>query len=150
MMRSFISTLTLKRVIIIFLIVLMYILVIFSLVELAEIVWHAILYPPYLLQTGELIEIFGQLLLVLVGIELLDTVQVYLSDDEVHAEVVIEAAIIGVARKAILLELKDTPPVAILGLAALLIALAAGYYVLRLTHGRIPHRGSGRDHPTAD
>jgi uncharacterized membrane protein (DUF373 family) len=149
-MRSFISTLTLKRVIILFLIVLMYILVIFSLIELGEIVWHAILYPPYLLQTGELVEILGQFLLVLVGIELLDTVQVYLSDDEVHAEVVIEAAIIGVARKAVLLELNDTQPLAIIGLAALLVALAAGYYVLRLTHGRIPHRGSGRDHPAVD
>jgi uncharacterized membrane protein (DUF373 family) len=149
-MRTFLSSLSLKRAIILVLLALMYVLVIFSVVELIGTVWGALTTAPYLLQTGELVDLLGQFLLVLVAIELLDTVQVYLSDDEVHAEVVIEAAIIAVARKAILLDLKSTQPLSVIGLALLIIALASGYYVLRLSHGRVARHHPGREQPPED
>jgi uncharacterized membrane protein (DUF373 family) len=148
-MNVFLKTLTVKRAIILVLLILMYVLVIFSLIELVTIIWQAIALPPYLLQNGELVDLLGQILLVLVAIELLDTVEVYLSDDEVHAEVVIEAAIIAVARKAILLDLKATPPLSVIGLALLIIALGLGYYVLRLSHARTAHRKTGPSQPPA-
>ena len=143
-MRSLLHDLTPKRLIIFILIGIMYVIIFLSIVELLWTIFQDIKSPPVLILTSdELIDILGIFLLVLVGIELLDTVQVYLSEDEVHAEVVIEAALIAVARKVILLDTKTTPPVAVIGIGVIIIALAGGYYVLRLTHGKMTHRHTG-------
>jgi len=45
--------------------------------------------PPYLLlEIHELLDIFGLFLLVLLGIELISTLRTYLTENEVHVEVV--------------------------------------------------------------
>ena len=59
------------------------------------------------LNSGHLLEYFGYVLLVLIGVELLDTIRAYLQEHVVHVEIVLEVALIAVARKIIILELKD-------------------------------------------
>jgi uncharacterized membrane protein (DUF373 family) len=49
----------------------------------------------------------------------------------VHAQIVLLAALIAVAKKAISLDLKQLAPVVPFGLAALLLALAAAYFLLK-------------------
>lgn len=87
---------------------------------------------PFLVVTLEaLLDIFGMFLLVLVGLELLDTIKAYVKEHVVHAEIVLLAAMIAVARKAITLDLQQVAPEVALGLSALLLALAAGYFLLK-------------------
>jgi len=100
-----------------------------------DLIWtivRAVSTPPLLLVTlDSLLEIFGMFLLVLVGLELLDTITSYIREHVVHAEIVILAAMIAVARKAITLDLTKTEPIVAFGLAALVLALSAAYFLLR-------------------
>jgi len=100
-----------------------------------DLVWTIVLAvttPPLLLVTLDtLLEIFGMFLLVLIGLELLDTITAYIREHVVHAEIVILAAMIAVARKAITLDLTKSEPIVAFGLAALVLALSAAYFLLR-------------------
>ncbi len=114
------------------LLVLMAGVVLLATIELAWILVKDVLTPPYfLLDVHELLELFGLFLLVLIGIELLHSVKTYIVRREFHLETVLTVAMIAVARKIIVLDPKELPEGALLGIAALVIALALGYYVMR-------------------
>ena len=114
------------------LLVLMAGVVLLATIELAWILVKDVLTPPYfLLDVHELLELFGLFLLVLIGIELLHSVKTYIVRREFHLETVLTVAMIAVARKIIVLDPKELPEGALLGIAALVIALAPGYYVMR-------------------
>ena len=114
------------------LLVLMAGVVLLATIELAWILVKDVLTPPYfLLEVHELLELFGLFLLVLIGIELLHSVKTYIVRREFHLETVLTVAMIAVARKIIVLEPKELQEGTLLGMAALVIALALGYYVMR-------------------
>lgn len=58
----------------------------------------------FLLEIDELLELFGLFLLVLIGIELLHSIEVYIVRRELHVETVLTVAMIAVARKTIVFE----------------------------------------------
>jgi uncharacterized membrane protein (DUF373 family) len=107
-------------------------------IELAWILVMDVLTPPvFLLEIREMLEIFGLFLLVLIGIELLHSIKIYIVHREFHLETVLTVAMIAVARKIIVLEPKELPEGAILGIATLVLALALGYYVMRRSRKEI-------------
>ena len=73
-----------------------------------------------LLSEQELLGIFGVFLSVLIAVELVETVEVYFKDNEVHAEIVLLVALIALARKVVLLDLGKYDPLTILGIAVAL------------------------------
>jgi uncharacterized membrane protein (DUF373 family) len=60
-------------------------------------------------------------------------VKIYIEDREFHLESVLAVALIAIARKIITLEPKELPEGSMLGIAAIVIALIAGYYLLQRT-----------------
>ena len=80
-----------------------------------------------------LLEIFGYFLLVLIGVELLETLKTYLKKDVIHVRVVIEVALIAMARKVITEEPKFVSGVTLFGIAALILALGITFYFERQT-----------------
>jgi len=66
-------------------------------------------------------------LLVLIGVELLETVKMYLTQKTVHVEVVFTVAMIAIARKVIILDIKEVPSLTLIGISAIIVALSAGY-----------------------
>jgi uncharacterized membrane protein (DUF373 family) len=84
-----------------------------------------------LLEIDELLEIFGFFLLILIGVELLETIKAYLETNIIHVEVVLEVALIAIARKVIILDLKLYSELTLLGIAALIITLAGAYALLK-------------------
>lgn len=70
-------------------------------VLIAEEVWTP---PRFLIPVQGLLEIFGYFLLVLIGVELLETLKAYLTKDVIHVRVVLEVALIAMARKVIITE----------------------------------------------
>ncbi len=90
----------------------------------------------FLLEIGELLEIFGMFLLVLIGVELLETVKMYFTQKTVHVEVVLTVALIAIARKVIILDIKKVPSLTLIGIAAIIVALSAGYYLLTIKRNR--------------
>jgi uncharacterized membrane protein (DUF373 family) len=87
--------------------------------------------PMFLLEIDEMLELFGQFLLVLIGLELMHSVKVYIEDREFHLDSVLAVALIAIARKIVTLDAKGLPEGAMLGVAAIVIALVVGYYLLQ-------------------
>ncbi|HOD03595.1 MAG TPA: phosphate-starvation-inducible PsiE family protein [Anaerolineaceae bacterium] len=116
------------------LIALMYVVVALSVVDLTWTLIRDIVSPPMiLLDIEELLDILNFFLLVLIAIELLDTIIAYLDENVVHVEVVLEVAMIAIARKIIILDIKEVQPLAVIGIGVIIIALAAGFYVVKKT-----------------
>ncbi len=76
-------------------------------------------------------ELFGQFLLVLIGIELMYTMKLYIEDRSIHVEAVLAVALIAVARKLIVVEPKDLLPATLFAVGALVVALAVGHYLVQ-------------------
>lgn len=121
-----------ERIIIISLITMLALVLSLYTIDLGLIVVKAILSPPiFLLDISELLDIFGFFMLVLIGIELLESVKTYLSKNVIPVEVVFTVALIAVARKIIILDVKELSNFTLLGLASIVIALSVGYYLLK-------------------
>jgi len=107
----------------------------FSVLELAwEIINGIILDTTYRLDNHEILTIFGFFLLILIGIELLDTIKAYIKKQEIHVEIIVLLAIIAVARKIILLDPYGDIPISDLtlgGMGVVVICLAGTYYLLK-------------------
>ena len=124
-----------ERAVIYVLLILMAAVVMFSTIDLAWSIIEDVLSPPlFLLEVRELMDLFALFLLVLIGIELLHSVKAYMNHHAFQLETVLNVAIIAVARKIVVLEAHDLPGVSILGIAALLLALVFGYYLIRRGH----------------
>ena len=87
--------------------------------------------PFYALTVAELLDVFSAFMIVLIGLELLETVNIYLPEQRVRVEAVLLVAIIAVVRKVILLDLKDLSAPTVLAIAALILALTGGYALMR-------------------
>jgi len=88
--------------------------------------------PYLLLDINELLDIFGLFMLVLIGIELLETImKTYVMEGKPHFEVVLSVAIIAIARKVIILDIKEVESSSLFGIAAIVIALTAGYFLMK-------------------
>jgi uncharacterized membrane protein (DUF373 family) len=121
-----------ERVIVLSLLVMMVAVVLLSAIELGWIILKDIITPPiFLLEIDELLEVFGMFLLVLIGIELLETVKMYLTQKTVHVEIVFTVALIAVARKVIILDVKDLASLTLIGIGVIIFALSAGYYLIK-------------------
>ena len=95
-----------------------------------------------LLDVEELFELFGFFLLVLIGVELLTTLKAYIREGAIHMEVVLEVALIAVAQKIIVLDTSRAGGLSLLGLAAMVLALAAAFWWVRIARNRPSGPGS--------
>ena len=122
-----------EKVLIFVLVVMMAIVLLLAAIELGWIIVKDIVTPPlFLLEIDELIEIFGLFMLVLIGIELLETIiRTYLDRSTEHVTIVIAVALIAISRKVIVLGKQEFTGDILLGIAAVIIALAGGYYLIR-------------------
>ncbi len=101
-------------------------------VMIAEEAWKT---PRFLIPVEGLLDIFGYFLLVLIGVELLETLKAYAQRDVIQVRVVVEVALIAMARKVIIAEPHDLPGITLLGIAALILALGVALYFERQSGG---------------
>ncbi len=110
----------------------MMVVVLISVVELVIILYQRLVTPSeLLLNVKDMLSIFGFFLMVLIGLELVESVKAYLEEDKVHAEIVFLVAIVAVARKVIILDYRDVTPEFLYGIAAVILALSAGFWLVR-------------------
>jgi uncharacterized membrane protein (DUF373 family) len=120
-----------------FLLLLLSIVVAFSIIDLAWAIIQEIRKPPNLLiEVENLLDLFSLFLLVLIGVELLDTIRAYLKEHVVHEEVILGAALIAVARKVIVLDIKQYNGLQLVGFSLVIIAITSAYWVTRRTHAQ--------------
>jgi len=121
-----------ERIIVIALIMMMAFVILLATIELGWLIIKDMITPPYvLLEIHELLDIFGLFLLVLLGIELISTLRTYLTENEVHVEVVFVVALIAIARKVIILDVKELSSLTLVGIASIIIALSLGYFFIK-------------------
>jgi uncharacterized membrane protein (DUF373 family) len=112
--------------------VLLIIVVVLSTVHLGFLIAEEIWKPPrYLIPVQGLLDIFGYFLLVLIGVELLETLKAYVKKNVIHVRVVLEVALIAMARKVIVEEPNNVPSLTLFGIAALILALGIAFYFER-------------------
>jgi uncharacterized membrane protein (DUF373 family) len=117
--------------------------VLLSTLHLGVLIAQEIWVPPrFLIRVQGLLEIFGYFLLVLIGVEFLETLKAYLKKDVIHVRVVLEVALIAMARKVIIEEPNSVPSSTLLGIAALILALGVAFYFERhAKRGSVPSPG---------
>ena len=134
-----------ERLIVFIVLLLLAVVILLTTVDLVrQIVLQILASPLFILETDRLLEIFGLVLLILIGVELVETVKLYFLEHVVHVEVVLEVALIALARKIIVMNVKDYEPATLFAIAALVVALAIGYYVEKRMQA---HDRNGEKHP---
>jgi uncharacterized membrane protein (DUF373 family) len=96
-----------------------------------------------LLDSEQMLELFGSFLLVLVGMELLTSLKEYVRHGAVQAEVVLEVALIALAQRVIIMNARVNPLEQV-GLAALIVALACAFWLVRTARRRRAVPPAGR------
>ncbi|HUU76230.1 MAG TPA: phosphate-starvation-inducible PsiE family protein [Methanoregulaceae archaeon] len=110
--------------------------ILIAVIELGIILIESLLIDfTFRLNNEEILNIFGFFLLILIGIELMETIKAYLTKNELHFEIIILLAIIAVSRKIILLDpfSSSSPSDSgyLVGLGVIIIALGGCYYLIK-------------------
>src|SRR5215470_3429625 len=84
--------------------------------------------------------LFAGVLLVVLGLELMDTLRNYFIEHRLRVEFLISVALIAIARHVIQLDYEHVSPWLVLALAALIFSLAASYVGIRRVERRKPDR----------
>jgi uncharacterized membrane protein (DUF373 family) len=84
--------------------------------------------------------LFAGVLLVVLGLELMDTLRNYFIEHRLRVEFLISVALIAVARHVIQLDYEHASPWLVLAIAALIFSLAASYVAIRKFERRKPDR----------
>lgn len=121
-----------EHIVIASLMLMMGIVVLLATVELGWVLIKDIIGPPTLiLEIEQLLELFGLFLLVLIGVELFETIQTYYLERVIRVEVVVTVAIIAIARKVIILDYKTLSSFTFLDVGGVILALAIAYYLIK-------------------
>jgi uncharacterized membrane protein (DUF373 family) len=122
-----------EKYIAIALLILMGVVVVSGAVEVGYEVLTSMIEPPgFFLGVAELFDIFGLFLMVLIGLELMTSIKMYLTDHTIHAEMMMLVALTAVTRKIVILDATKLEPMILFGIGFLVITLSAGYYMLRM------------------
>jgi uncharacterized membrane protein (DUF373 family) len=121
-----------EHVVIASLMVMMGIVVLLATFELGWVLIKDIIGPPILiLEIDQLLDLFGLFLLVLIGVELFETIQTYYLERVIRVEVVVTVAIIAISRKVIILDYKKLSSFTFLDVGGVILALAIAYYLIK-------------------
>ena len=130
MMLEFINRF--EKLVYILLIAFLVIVLVFAIGQMFWSLWITLTTAPVLdLDSTELALALGGFLLVLIAVELLDTMKAYITENVIHVEVVVLLAIIAIARKIILLNPSGPDGLELIGLGIIIVGLAASYYLIR-------------------
>ena len=132
-----------------FLVVLMVLTVALVTIDLAVLLVKDIAaHPRYLIGIDELLDLFGMFLLVLLGLELLETIKAYLVEHAIHVEVVMVVALIAISRKVVILDVKEMQSLTLFAIAMIILTLSIGYYLIaRIFQNRRPQQNIEQQSP---
>ncbi|ADI64577.1 phosphate-starvation-inducible PsiE family protein [Trichormus azollae] len=86
-----------------------------------------------------LFKVFGLFLNVLIALEILENISGYLKKHVLQVELVIVTSLIAIARKIIILDLKITDGIEIIGLGIAILALSVSYFIIRSSNSKTEH-----------
>lgn len=84
----------------------------------------------FILTISDMLATFGVFIAVLIAIEIFINIVVYLKDDVLHVKIIMAIALMAISRKVIILDLDNTEPAYLLGIASVVIAVSIGYWLV--------------------
>lgn len=110
---------------------LMVLLILFGVADVVYVFYRQLMAPPLLLMTVEdIFRLFGAFLVVLIAIEIFVNIRMYLGTNVVPVRLVLATALMAVARKVVVLDLKEFNASDLLALAAVTLALGLTYWLV--------------------
>ncbi|MCL4692413.1 MAG: phosphate-starvation-inducible PsiE family protein [Candidatus Hydrogenedentes bacterium] len=118
--------------------------IVWGVVDVVYVLYERLLEPPFLLlNINDILATFGAFMAVLIAIEIFINITVYLREDVIHVKIVIATALMAIARKVIIMDLDDLIWQEVLAIAAVVLALSIGYWLVVVKDdrdaGAIPH-----------
>ncbi|MFM7363292.1 MAG: phosphate-starvation-inducible PsiE family protein [Cuspidothrix sp.] len=115
---------------------LMIVVIFATIIDLGKFIIAEIIYPEKGSFSQTLFQTFGLFLNVLIALEILENITGYLKKHVLQVELVIVTSLIAIARKIIILDLKVTEGVEIIGLGIAILALSISYLIIRSGHSK--------------
>lgn len=78
---------------------------------------------------------FSGVLLIIVGLELMETLRVYFKSHRIRLETILAVAIIAIGRHVINLDVEHMEGASLIGVAAVVLVLTGGYFLVRRNPG---------------
>ena len=101
-------------------------------VDIAYVIYVKIMAPPvFIVDANGLMELFSLVLILLIGLELVETIKTYLKENAVHVELVLLVAIIAIARKVVVWDFNQHTYTQLYSLAAMVVALGVSYFLVK-------------------
>jgi uncharacterized membrane protein (DUF373 family) len=105
--------------------------IIWSVIDVAWVLYKKLSTPPLLLlNVNDILAIFGAFMLTLIALEIFINIVLYLRDDVLHVKLVLATALMAIARKIIVLDFKTLAPDYIWATAGVIFALSIGYWLV--------------------
>lgn len=115
--------------------VLMVIVIFWGVLDVFYVIYKQISKPPYmLLAVSDIFKVFSAFLVVLIAIEIYQNIILYLRTDVIPIKLVIATALMAIARKVIIIDLKEVAAIHVFSIAAVVLALGVTYYLVGLQH----------------
>jgi uncharacterized membrane protein (DUF373 family) len=112
--------------------VLMVLVIYWSIADVVYVLYIRLSVPPYfLLDVEDILQVFGAFMIVLIAVEIFINIRLYLGSQVIPVELVVATALMAVARKIIVLDLKIVSAEHIVGLALVTISLGVTYFLLK-------------------
>ena len=112
--------------------VLMVLVIYWSVADVVYVLYTRLSVPPYfLLSVEDILHTFGAFMVVLIAVEIFINIRLYLGSHVIPVELVVATALMAVARKIIVLDLKIVSAEHIIGLALVTISLGVTYFLLK-------------------
>ena len=105
--------------------------IILATVDVGYLIVKDVFAPPILiLKVDKLLELFGMLLLVLIGLELMETIYSFHKDRIISAQIILIVALVAMARKIMILDQSKLSSLTFSDMGILMLSLAGAYFLL--------------------
>ena len=108
-------------------------------VDIAYVIYVKIMAPPvFVVDANGLMELFSLVLILLIGLELVETIKTYLKENAIHVELILLVAIIAIARKVVVWDFNQHTYTQLYSLAAMVVALGISYFLVKRSALKLP------------
>jgi len=111
--------------------VLMTFVIVMGVIDVAYVLYTRLRTPPvFVLNISDILATFGAFMAVLIAIEIFVNIVLYLRTDVIHVKIVMATALMAIARKVIVLDMKELMYTDVLAVAAVVLAMSVGYWLI--------------------
>jgi uncharacterized membrane protein (DUF373 family) len=111
--------------------VLMVAVILWGVADVIYVIFTNVMSPPrFLLDVGDIFQIFGAFMVVLIAVEIFTNIRLYLGTDELPLRLVIATALMAIARKVIVLDLEEIDALYVLAISSVVLSLGVTYWLI--------------------